>query len=167
VEAARRIGAELTVASEQPSTLEAANPAGLLTLDLRNPARAADEAHAFACQYPLQGVVGVDDDTAIAASAIAERLKLKGISTGAAEAARDKHKQRELLAKAGIPVPRFMLRGLDEDAAQIARAIERRKRFCVVPPGMAALSVALRLLPRPLYDRIMQNRKRKPRDNKT
>jgi len=131
VEAARRIGAELTVASEQPSTLEAANPAGLLTLDLRNPARAADEAHAFACQYPLQGVVGVDDDTAIAASAIAERLKLKGISTGAAEAARDKHKQRELLAKAGIPVPRFMLRGLDEDAAQIARAIPYP---CVLKP---------------------------------
>ena len=123
VEAARQIGADLTVASEQPSTLETANPAGLLTLDLKNPARAADEAQAFARQYSLQGVVGVDDDTAIVASAIAERLKLKGIPPGAAEAARDKYKQRELLAKAGVPVPRFMLRGLDEDAAQIARAI--------------------------------------------
>jgi biotin carboxylase len=131
VEAARRIGAELTVASEQPSTLETANPAGLLTLDLKNPARAAEEAQAFARQYPIQGVVGVDDDTAIVASAIAERLKLKGIPTGAAEAARDKHKQRELLAKAGIPVPRFMLRGLDEDSAQIARAIPYP---CVLKP---------------------------------
>jgi biotin carboxylase len=131
VEAARRIGAELTVASEQPSTLETANPAGLLTLDLKNPARAADEAHAFARQYPIQGVVGVDDDTAIVASVIAERLKLKGIPTGAAEAARDKHKQRELLAKAGVPIPRFMVRGLDEDAAQIARAIPYP---CVLKP---------------------------------
>lgn len=55
----------------------------------------------------------------------------------------------------------------DEAARQIARAIERRQRFRVVPPGMAALSVLLRALPRPLYDRVMQNRKRKPRDNKT
>jgi hypothetical protein len=55
----------------------------------------------------------------------------------------------------------------DEAARQIARAIGRRQRFRVVPPGMAALSVLLRALPRPLYDRIVQNRKRKPRDNKT
>ena len=55
----------------------------------------------------------------------------------------------------------------DEAARQIARAIERRQRFRVVPPGMAALSVLLRALPRPLYDRIVQNRKRKPRDNRT
>jgi len=55
----------------------------------------------------------------------------------------------------------------DEAARQIARAIERRQRFRVVPPGMAALSVLLRALPRPLYDRVMQNRKRKPRDNRT
>ena len=46
VEAARRLGAELTVASERPSTLEAANPAGLLTLDFQHPDRAAAEAHA-------------------------------------------------------------------------------------------------------------------------
>jgi len=55
----------------------------------------------------------------------------------------------------------------DEAARQIARAIERRQRFRVVPPGMAALSVLLRALPRPLYDRVMQNRTRKPRDNRT
>jgi short-subunit dehydrogenase len=55
----------------------------------------------------------------------------------------------------------------DEAARQIARAIGRRQRFRVVPPGMAALSVLLRALPRPLYDRVVQNRKRKPRDNKT
>src|SRR5437667_208222 len=33
VEAARRLGAELTVASERPSTFERANPTGLITLD--------------------------------------------------------------------------------------------------------------------------------------
>src|SRR6266545_1426900 len=44
VEAARQMGVELTVASEQPSTLAAANPAGFLTIDFEQPERAADSA---------------------------------------------------------------------------------------------------------------------------
>jgi len=131
VEAARQIGVELTVASEQASTFEAANPAGLLTLDFKNPQRAADDVEVFARRQPIQGVVGVDDDTAIVAASIARRLKLKGNPTPAAEAARDKHQQRELLAKAGVPIPRFMLRRLDEDPAAIARSVTFP---CVVKP---------------------------------
>ncbi len=123
MEAARRIGADLTVASEQPSTLESSNPAGLLTLDFKNPAVAVDAVAAFARQHPIAGVAGVDDDTAIVAAAIAERLKLKGNPLPAARAARDKHLQREMLAKAGVPVPRFVLRRLDEDPEKIAQAI--------------------------------------------
>jgi len=131
VEAARQIGVELTVASEQASTFAAANPAGLLTLDFKNPQRAADDVQVFARQQPIQGVVGVADDTAIVAASIAQRLKLKGNPTPAAEAARDKHRQRELLAKAGVPIPRFMLRRLDEDPAAIARSVTFP---CVVKP---------------------------------
>src|SRR6267154_2340569 len=71
VEAARRLGVDLTVASERPSTFQDANPRGLLTLHLSDPARAAAEARAFAQEHPLQGVVGVDDDTAVVAAAIA------------------------------------------------------------------------------------------------
>src|SRR6185436_16259991 len=78
VEAARRIGVDLTVASEQPSTLEAANPAGFLTLDFEQPERAADAARVFAKQYPISGVAGVDDTSALVAAAIATRLGLKG-----------------------------------------------------------------------------------------
>ena len=131
VEAARQIGVELTVASEQPSTLEAANPAGLLTLDFKTPERAADDVHAFARKQPIQGVVGVDDDTAIVAAFIAERLKLKGNPTHAAEAARDKHRQRQMLADASVPVPRFELHMLSEDSAEIAKTI---RYPCVVKP---------------------------------
>ncbi len=123
VDAARRIGAELTVASEQPSTLEAANPTGLLTLDFKNPERAADDVHVFARKQPIDAVVGVDDDTAIVAAAVAERLHRKGNPLHAAEAARDKHRQRELLAEHGVPVPRFALHLLDEDPSEIARSI--------------------------------------------
>jgi len=131
VEAARRIGADLTVASERPSTLEAANPAGLLTLDFQNPARAADAVRAFSADHPIQGVVGVDDDTAVVAAAIAERLKLKGNPVHAAEAARDKHAQRRRLAEAGVPIPKFALHALSEDPHQVARSVAYP---CVLKP---------------------------------
>jgi len=131
VEAARRIGVELTVASEQPSTLEAANPAGCLTLDFEQPERAADAARVFATQHPINGVAGVDDNTALVAAAIATRLGLKGNPVHAAMAASDKFLQREQLALAHVPIPRFVLRNLEEDPAAIAKSIPYP---CVVKP---------------------------------
>jgi phosphoribosylaminoimidazole carboxylase (NCAIR synthetase) len=131
VEAARQIGVELTCASEQASTLEAANPAGLLTLDFEQPERAADAVRVFAKQYPINGVVGVDDRTALVAAAIATKLQLKGNPVHAAIAASDKYLQRELLAQATVPIPRFMLRNVEEDPATIAKAISYP---CVLKP---------------------------------
>ncbi len=123
VAAARRIGADLTVASEQASSFEDANPAGLLTLDFQHPEHAAEQAAAFAREHPIDGVVGVDDDTAVVAAAIAGRLRVRGNSVDAAVAARDKHRQRELLAEHGVQAPRFALHRLDEDPREIARAV--------------------------------------------
>src|SRR5213593_477720 len=123
VEAARRLGVELTVASERPSTFEAANPAGLLTLDLSDPDRAAGRAAAFAREHPLEGVVGVDDDTAVAAAAIAAALGLSGNPVPAALAARDKHEQRVRLLAAGVPIPRFAAHRVDEDPATLAAGV--------------------------------------------
>lgn len=48
-------------------------------------------------------------------------------------------------------------------ARKIARAIERRRRFCVLPWQMAVAGRVLRALPRPLYDRMFANAPRKPR----
>src|SRR2546427_3621244 len=101
VEAARRLGVDVTVASERPSTFERANPTGLVTLDFVDPAHAAAQARAFAYAHPLHGIVAVDDDTSVVAAAIAQELGLRGNSVAAAAAARDKHQQRQLLAAAG------------------------------------------------------------------
>jgi NAD(P)-dependent dehydrogenase (short-subunit alcohol dehydrogenase family) len=51
----------------------------------------------------------------------------------------------------------------DEAARLMARAIERRKRFYVLPWQMALVGRALRLLPRPLYDAAFARAPRKPR----
>jgi len=131
VEAARRLGVELTVASERPSTFQAANPTGLITLDLAHPERAAEQAREFARVYPLAGVVGVDDDTAVVAAAIAGALGVRGNPVAATEAARDKYEQRELLSAARVPVPRFALHGVNEAPRGIAGRVPYP---CVVKP---------------------------------
>jgi len=51
----------------------------------------------------------------------------------------------------------------DKAARLIARAIERRRRFCVLPWQMALLSRVFRCLPRPLYDAVLARAKHKPR----
>ena len=131
VEAARRLGVDLTVASEFPSTFEGAQPTGLLTLAFADPPRAAEQAAAFALEHPVAGVVGVDDDTAIVAAAVAARLQLRGNPVPAALAARDKHQQRERLAAAGVPVPRFAVFPSDADPEPLARQVAYP---CVLKP---------------------------------
>jgi hypothetical protein len=137
VDAARRLGVELTVASELPSTFEAAQPAGLLTLDFSDPAGAAARVGEFAARHPLHGVIGVDDDTVVVAAAVAEALGLRGNPLAAALAARDKHEQRRRLAAAGVPVPGFALHVIDEDTRALAAGVTYP---CVLKPLRLAAS---------------------------
>src|SRR2546430_2598139 len=131
VEAARRLGADLTVASERPSTFERANPTGLVTLDFADPTHAAAQAREFARAHPVHGVVAVDDDTAVVAAAIAEALGLRGNRVAAAAAARDKHQQRQLLATAGVAVPRYELLTIAADPEKVASGFSYP---CVLKP---------------------------------
>src|SRR5713226_1424940 len=131
VEAARRLGVDVTVASERPSTFERANPTGLVTLDFADPAHAAVQARTFAYAHRVHGIVAVDDDTAVVAAAIAQELGLRGNPCAAAAAARDKHQQRQLLAAAGVAVPRFELRAIAADPDGLAHGASYP---CVLKP---------------------------------
>jgi biotin carboxylase len=118
--AAAKVGADVTVASEEPSTLASRNPAGLLTLDFRNPEECAARVVRFSREHPVNAIVGVDEETALAAAAIARALGLAGNSPRAAAAARDKALLREALAAAGVASPRsrtFRVEDGPEDAA--------------------------------------------------
>lgn len=55
------------------------------------------------------------------------------------------------------------LTSAERAAASIARAIERRKRFHVLPWPMAIVGAVLRALPGPVYDRLFERAPRKPR----
>jgi NAD(P)-dependent dehydrogenase (short-subunit alcohol dehydrogenase family) len=64
---------------------------------------------------------------------------------------------------AGNPYRMPFLLPADEAARRIVRAIARRRPFYVMPWPMAWLGRLLSVAPRPLYDRVLARRKRKPR----
>jgi short-subunit dehydrogenase len=61
------------------------------------------------------------------------------------------------------PYPMPFLLGADEAARRIVRAIERRRRFYVLPWPMAIAGRVLSVLPRPIYDALFAHAPRKPR----
>jgi biotin carboxylase len=123
IDAAHTLGVDLVCASEKPSTLEALAPDSLLTLDFGDAADAAARVAEWAAERPLAAVVGVDDVTAAAAAAIAERLGLRASAPAAVAAARDKFQMRQCLAAAGLPVPRFRRIALGENLVLAARGV--------------------------------------------
>ena len=131
IDAARTLGVDLVCASERPSTLEDLSPDTLLTLDFADPAAAAARAVAWSAERPLAAVVGVDDVTAAAAAAIAERLGLRSSAPAAVGATRDKYQMRQCLAAAGERVPRFRRIALDEAPLRASRGVEYP---CVLKP---------------------------------
>jgi short-subunit dehydrogenase len=61
------------------------------------------------------------------------------------------------------PYPMPFLLDADDAARRMARAIDARKTFCVIPWQMAIVGALLRILPNAVYDRILAGRARKPR----
>jgi biotin carboxylase len=137
LEAARGLGVEVTVASEEPSTVEAWHPEGFLTLDFRDPERSAGRVAEFARTFPVEAVVGVDDETTVAAAAIALSLGLPHVPVAAALAARHKATMRRALEEAAVPQPQFRLFSRDVSPEEAAARVTFP---CVLKPTFLAAS---------------------------
>jgi biotin carboxylase len=137
IDAALKLDVDVVAASEQPSTLASKNPEGLLTLDFSEPERAARQAREFADQFPIDAVIPVDEDTAVAAAHVAHRLKLRHNPVDAAITAKNKHRMRETLSRSGVQVPRYWHFSLDEDSRDIAARVTFP---CVVKPVFLSTS---------------------------
>lgn len=135
LEAARRLGLEVTVASEAPSALEGLNPEGLLRLDFHDPEGCARAAADFSRRTTIDAVVGVDEDTAVAAAVIARALGLRHNPVSAVVAARHKGTLRALLAAAGVPSPAYRLFPLETGEQTAAREVSYP---CVLKPTFLA-----------------------------
>jgi biotin carboxylase len=141
MKAAGSLGADLTIGSDQPNALAAANPAGFLALDFGDRTAVVAAARDFAVRHPLTAVVGVDDDTTVLAAAIAAALGLPSNTVESTDAARNKAESRERLARAGLPVPRFTRCAIDEPPDLAARRVQEAIGFpCVVKPLVLSAS---------------------------
>lgn len=119
IEAARAIGVDITVGSNHKSTLAEMNPAGFLSLDIGDIPRAVETARSFSRTYPMEAVVGVDDQSVITASAIAEELNLPHNTIISVTAACNKYIMREFLSQHNIPQPNYRKVSIDEPLENI------------------------------------------------
>ena len=120
LDAARRLGLEVVVGSNHRSVLEQFTPGRSLRLDFDSAGEGVAQIAAFASQWPIAAIVGVDEDTTLLAAAAGEALALAQNSVSAVTAAHDKYRFRCRLAQAGLPSPQFRLLSLDENLASAA-----------------------------------------------
>lgn len=131
LEAANSLKLDVTVASDRLSLLANQPLTDFLALDFQDPEGSARTVAAFARSQPIDAVIGVDDTTTVVAAAISAALDLPHNSVASADAARNKHRLRELLREHGVPVPRFVRFSLEEDPAALASSVTFP---CVIKP---------------------------------
>jgi biotin carboxylase len=137
LEAARRLQVTVVVGSDQPQALEALTSGSTLTLDFFHPEAAARTIVAFAATYPLDAVVGVDDEATLTAAMAAEALGLPHNAVASVAAARNKYQMRQLCARGGVLSPSFACCSIADDPRDVAQQITFP---CVVKPLFLAAS---------------------------
>ncbi len=121
IAAAQRMGADVVAASEKPNTMSGLHPDKYLTLNFRNPQDCIGAVVRFNSRYPIDTVIPVDDETAIAAAAIGAALSLKHNSVESALAARDKSRLAGLLHRNSVQSPGTALRSIRESGETLSR----------------------------------------------
>jgi biotin carboxylase len=121
VRAAEGLGVDLIVASEEPPPFDMGDR--YLQIDCADPAHAAESIMAIGDRAHIDGVVAADDAGVLVAALSATGLGLRANPPDAARATRDKGMQRDRLAAAEVPQPRFALFGPGEDVELAAGEI--------------------------------------------
>jgi biotin carboxylase len=128
--AAERLGVEVVRAVDMPAQLAALwnERLGLPFDDLDAATRTIVDLSA---ERPLDAILAVDDSGSLLAARASAALGLPHNSPQAAEAARDKHTMRTLLARGGVAIPEFRLCSTADDLRVLAAQVEYP---CVVKP---------------------------------
>ncbi|MGH9698568.1 MAG: ATP-grasp domain-containing protein [Candidatus Acidiferrales bacterium] len=130
-EAAEKLGVEITFGTDRCHQLE--DPWGdhAMPLHFENPREAAEVIARELHDNPPDAILALGDRPTPAAAYASQILHLVGNPPEAAEACRNKLRQREILKAAGIPVPEFFEVTLQDD---ISLAASRAKYPCVLKP---------------------------------
>ncbi len=131
LEAARQLGVEAIVGSNQPLVIDRFSSGRTVSLNFNSldegVARIVDHAR----HYPVNAVIGVDEETTLLASAASEALQLPHNSVDSVRAAHNKYRFRTTLAQAGLPSPPFGLVSLQDDLEAVAASVSYP---CVLKP---------------------------------
>ena len=131
-EAACKLGLEVIQGLDMPPPLaDYWNPT--LPVDFKATQQAAEGIFNFAKDQPIAALIPVDDGATVIAALASEMLDLPFNSPEAAYNARNKHRMREALKKAGVPSPAFRLFSVEDDPREIAGQVPYP---CVVKPTM-------------------------------
>ncbi len=126
-EAARRLGVDVTLATDRCHVLEDPWRDRAIPIRFDEPESAADALGETA----VDGIVAVADRPTLVAALTAERLGLPFHPPQAVAACRDKHRMRELFAAAGMLVPRNFCVPVESDPRE---ALHRARFPCVLKP---------------------------------
>lgn len=164
IEAAQRLGVDVTVASEEKNVLESQNPEGYLKLNFENLGSVQRSVLEFSKRNPLDAVLGMDDTTVLAAAAISHALSLRSNSVESVKSARNKRLMRESFFRDGLPIPNFQAFSINENPERVASKI---RYPCVLKPTLLSASQGVMRVnePNALFDswerlrKIIQARK--------
>jgi biotin carboxylase len=138
--AADGLGLECVVASDEAPTLAALMKGRVLTLDLGHPEEAGVRAAAFAEQWPIDAIIGVDEASVLTAAHLATALGMGRNPIEAVGATRDKRRLRARLDEAFVRQPRWVeVRG-DATGSAAGHAAAEVGLPCVVKPINLAAS---------------------------
>jgi hypothetical protein len=131
LDAVGREGASVTIATDRALVFTSRDPVGMIALPFDDSERAATAVAEFADAHPIDAVLGVDDETVVLSTAIAERLGLPHNPPDAVHAAKHKGVQRERLRAAGVRSPEFSRHAAAADPRAIAAIMPYP---CVIKP---------------------------------
>ena len=136
-EAAERLGVEVVFGTDRCHQLD--DPWGdhALALHFETPREAAEEIARELRGNPPQAILALGDRPTATAAYAAAIFGIRANSPEAVENCRNKSRQRQVLAKAGVRVPEFCSFAAIEDAKRMAARV---KFPCVVKPTLLAAS---------------------------
>ena len=137
LDAAHRLGVDVAVGSNQRQVLEAVADGRTVTINFQDLEKGVLEICAYARNYPLSAILGVDEETTVLASKASKALGLAHNAPKSVEATANKFRFRTALANSGLLTPPFSLLGVGADPEKAAREAVYP---CVLKPLMLSAS---------------------------
>lgn len=135
VAAARKLELEVVFGSDRCDKLEDPWRDQALPLKFEAPDEAARKVIEFARAHAVTAVVAIGDRPTPTAARACAALGLPSHPPEAADLCRDKHRSRQRLRDAGLPMPRFQRFQVDADPATVSAGIASATGFpCVLKP---------------------------------